>query len=219
MTNQNFTSINIVLDRSGSMTKLSNETITGFNKFLADQKALDGKATITLATFASDYKLVHDFVPLESVSDLTLESYKTGGYTALLSALSQTIDKTGEKLSNMPEEERPGKVLFVVITDGQENFSHNISTITREKVFEKINHQSDKYSWNFVFLGCDQTQISDAMKLGMSAGNTLAYTPDSKGIAAAYGSISTNTASYRGGTRSKVGNFFDLTNSNKPKTT
>jgi Mg-chelatase subunit ChlD len=208
MTQQNLTSINIVLDRSGSMTPLTAETIAGFNKFLTEQKAVDGEATLTLATFASDYTLVHDFCELHSVAELTLGNYKTGGYTALLDALGRTIDATGARLASLPEEKRPAKVIFVVISDGQENYSR---TFNREQVFEKITHQREKYNWEFVFLGCDQSQVSDAVKLGISASNSVAYVATGAGVSSAYTSISANTSSYRAGNAQQV-NFFDQGN-------
>lgn len=89
----NLTSINILLDRSGSMVNLTAETITGFNKFLADQKLVEGEATLTLATFANDYTLVHNFAPLQDVQNLTIEQYRPVGYTALLDALGRLIDE------------------------------------------------------------------------------------------------------------------------------
>jgi uncharacterized protein YegL len=202
---KDFTSINMVLDRSGSMTKLTAETISGFNKFLAEQKEVGGSASLTLATFASDYTLVYDFCELASIEELSLANYKTGGYTSLLDALGKTIDATGAKLAALSEDERPSKVLFVIITDGCENFSKEF---TRSQVFDKITHQREKYSWEFCFLGCSQDQVSDAMQLGVSASNSIAYVADGAGVAAAYSSISANTATYRSGTAQQV-NFFD----------
>lgn len=208
MTQLNLTSINIVLDRSGSMTKLTAETITGFNKFLSDQKQVDGEATLTLATFASDYTLVHDFDKLASVSELSLGNYRTGGYTALLDALARTMDATGVKLAAMQEDERPSKVIFVVITDGQENFSREF---TREQVLAKINHQREKYGWEFVFLGANQDAIQEGMKLGVTAQNSFTYTADAVGTTSVYNSISSNMSTYRKQSSQNV-NFFDQGN-------
>lgn len=202
---KNLTSINIVLDRSGSMTKLTSETITGFNQFLKDQKAVDGDATLTLATFASDYTLVHDCVPLNDVSELTLDTYRTGGYTALNEAVCKTVDSVGARLAAMPEEERPGKVLVVVITDGQENFSKGF---TKANAMERVTHQREKYNWEFVWMGCDISQVAEGVSLGVSTANAVMYSNTSAGVASAYQSISSNTAAYRAGTAQQV-NFFD----------
>lgn len=206
MTQKNLTSIVMVLDRSGSMTKLTAETISGFNKFLADQKACDGEATLTLATFASDYTLVHDCVPLDSVKDLTLDNYRTGGYTALLDALCRTIDATGVKLAAMPEDKRPHKVIVAIITDGQENYSREFTS--RDAVFERITHQREKYSWEFVFLGANQDAIQEGMKLGVTASNSYNFIADSAGVAGMNSVFSSNMTAYRNGTAQQV-NFFD----------
>ena len=120
---QNYTHLVLVLDASGSMGKLTSDTIGSFNSFLSDQKALPDEATFTLCTFNDDTKLVHHFEKLASVPDLTNKTYKPNGSTALLDAMGSTIDSVGEKLSSMPESERPSKVLFMVITDGEENVS------------------------------------------------------------------------------------------------
>lgn len=203
----NFTSINIVLDRSGSMKRLSNDTIGGFNTFLADQRKVEGEAVFTLATFSSDYTLVHDCVPLKNVSDLTVEKYQPSGYTALLDALGRTINATGIRLAAMKEEDRPSQVIFVVITDGEENYSREF---TREKVFEMISHQREKYSWEFVFLGCTSDQIKGAVHLGVTAANSFAYTADSAGVASSYNSISSNMTAYRSSGAKQV-DFFKQT--------
>lgn len=213
MTQENYTSINMVLDRSGSMTKLAVETISGFNKFLTEQKKVDGKATLTLATFASDYSLIHDCVPLDSVKDLTTETYKTGGYTALLDAVAMTIDATGRKLAAMPEDERPRKVIFVIITDGQENFSRQFD---REKVFEKISHQRDKYSWEFVYIGANQDAIQEGIKFGISGSNSINYVADEVGTAAIFANVSNNTSTYRNNAAKQV-DFFNQSSDNKSK--
>lgn len=205
MTKQNLTSINIVLDRSGSMTKLSAETLSGFNKFLSEQKNSDGEATLTLATFSNDYTLVHDFCKLGSIGELTVANYKTGGYTALLDALGKTIDATGVKLAAMPEEDRPSKVIFVIITDGQENFSREFN---RTQILEKITHQREKYNWEFIFLGANQDAIQEGMNLGVTMHNSFNYIADSAGTSTVYKTVSSNMSSYRAGNAQQV-NFFD----------
>jgi uncharacterized protein YegL len=207
MTNTNLTLITVVLDRSGSMGKLSTETITGFNKFLADQKKLEGKANLTLATFASDYTLIHDFCPLESVADLSPTNYITGGYTSLYDAVCRTIDTVGTKLAAMNETDRPGKIITVIITDGQENASREFK---HSDVMHKINHQTEKYNWNFVFLGNTIGQVETATSFGVRSRNALKYDATRVGIGASYSTISSNMTAYRNNNDQRVDNFFDL---------
>jgi uncharacterized protein YegL len=212
--NNNLTSINIVLDRSGSMAPVIKETLLGLNTFLADQKNLPGEAILSLATFASDYTLVFDCKPLSEIPDITNEHYKTGGFTCLLDAIARTINATGQKLSTMKEEDRPSKVLLVIITDGEENSSREF---TRDRVFEMIAHQQSKYSWTVVYLGANQDAIKTSATLGISAGNSIRYCSDSVGTTQMYGTLTANARNLR---RSKtvgsVSNFFD--NQNPPST-
>jgi hypothetical protein len=211
MTRPNFTSINIILDRSGSMKKLASDTIGGFNQFLSDQKKVEGEAIFTLATFANDYTLVHDNTPLKHVADLTIETYQPAGYTALLDAIGRTINATGAKLATMAEEERPSQVLFVIMTDGEENSSEEF---TRDAIFSMISHQKEKYNWLFTFIGASQEAIKGAQSYGIGASNAVLYDSHSAvGAMKSFASISANTTSYR---RSKIAdggfNFFDQGN-------
>jgi uncharacterized protein YegL len=206
MTCPNKTHLCLVLDASGSMSKLSSDTIGSFNSFLADQKALPDEATFTLCTFNDDATLVHHFEKLASVPNLTTKTYKPNGSTALLDAMGSTIDSVGEKLAAMSEDERPSKVLFMVITDGEENVS---TQFTKAQVKEMIDHQTEKYSWDFVFLGASLDQIAEGQSLGVSQQNSMQYVPTSAGTKKLYRAISESTISYRssgGATRS--GGFF-----------
>jgi uncharacterized protein YegL len=199
MTNPNYTHISILLDRSGSMTSIANDTIGGFNSFIREQKALDGKATLSLATFASDYTLIHDFVDLQSVPELTSLSYRTNGNTALLYSASNLITSVGQKLAALPEEDRPSRVLNVLITDGEENYSHHFGTeYNLAKIKEMIEHQTNKYSWLFVFIGSSGIDaFSNAKSLGMYASNTMKFAPTSAGVGQMYNSLRRNITSYR----------------------
>lgn len=219
MTKSNFTSISVVLDRSGSMAPLVPDTIGGFNTFLAEQQKAPGNAVLTLATFASDYTLVHDCVPIKEVPRLTVSSYQTGGYTALLDAIARTINATGAKLAAMPESERPSQVLLVVITDGEENASKEFA---HAKVFEMIKHQQERYSWSVVYLGANQDAIKVGSTLGVAAGNTLSYAATSAGTHSSYGAISSNTTMLRKSGKTQISDFFNqqaTTTSSTPATT
>lgn len=184
---ENFTSINVIIDRSGSMAGLATDTIGSFNTFLAEQKVVPGEALFTLCTFSSDYKLVHDSVKLASVPDLNPKTYSIGGGTALLDALGSTIKSVGEKLSSMPESERPSKVIFLVITDGEENSSQ---TYTKAQIKSMVEHQRQEYKWEFSFYGSNIDSISEGNSLGICAQNSMNYNSTSTGIGQVYRSLS-----------------------------
>lgn len=193
---QDATHISIVLDRSGSMAAVAADTIGGFNRFLADQKAAPGSATLTLAQFDNVYEVVHDAKPVAEVPALDSGTFVPRGGTALLDAVGRTIIGTGTALAAMPDDQRPAKVVFVIITDGQENASHEF---TREKVLEMISHQREKYAWEFVFLGANQDAIAAGASIGVGASNSLTYASNAVGTGAAFASVSSNTTRYRSG--------------------
>jgi uncharacterized protein YegL len=203
---ENLTSINIILDRSGSMTKLSTDTIGGFNKFISDQKLVEGEATLTLATFSSDYKLVYDNLPLKDIKELTVADYPTGGYTALLDAIGKTINDVGAKLAAMKEEDRPSKVIVLIMTDGEENRS---TKFTKSAIQEMIKHQEQKYNWTFVYIGANVDAIKEGETIGIRMANSVNYDATKGGLASAYSVVSKNLATHRE-TNDVVGASYDF---------
>lgn len=203
---ENLTSINILLDRSGSMGKLANDTLGGLNGFLEDQKNVEGEAILSLATFSTDYKLVHDGKSIKDISNLTLEDYKTGGYTALLDAIGKMINDVGAKLAAMNEEDRPSKVIFSIVTDGEENRSVEF---TKAQIISMIKHQEEKYNWTFIYLGANVDAVKEASTLGIRTANSINYSATTKGVASAYDVMGSNLRSHRLD-QSKVGHSFDF---------
>jgi Uncharacterized protein encoded in toxicity protection region of plasmid R478, contains von Willebrand factor (vWF) domain len=208
MTKENFTSINVVIDASGSMEGLTNDTIGSFNAFLSEQKLVPGQAALTLCTFNTVHNLVHDFVELSTVPDLNPKTYRPNGGTALLDALGTTINNVGAKLAAMPEDDRPSKVIFLIITDGEENSSR---TFKKEQVRAMVEHQRDVYKWEFVFMGANVDAFSEGVSLGISGNNTFSYTSDSAGTRALYNNISESMTSYRSSNSSQT-DFFNQNN-------
>lgn len=194
MTKPNFTSINVVLDKSGSMATVMNDTIGGFNTFIADQKTVKGEAVFTLVTFNDKADTIYNAVPLKEVSDISAKSYKPSGCTALLDALGETIDNVGKKLAAMKEEDRPDRVIFVVMTDGQENAS---KTYTKARVMSMIEQQKNVYKWEFVFMGTDIASINDAEAYGFMRSNTYQYAHNSAGVARGIDDVSKSMRRYR----------------------
>lgn len=207
MTKENFTSINVIIDASGSMSHLTHDTIGNFNTFLKEQKDFPGEAVFTLCTFNTDYHLTHDFVKIAGVPNLDSKTYMPQGGTALLDAMGTTIDSVGRKLAALPESERPSKVIFLIITDGHENSSKRFDAA---QIKAMVEHQKDVYSWEFVFMGANIDAIAAGTNLGISMHNTLNYSADSVGTHQLYKSISENMSSYRGSNSSRA-DFFNQT--------
>jgi Mg-chelatase subunit ChlD len=187
------THIAVLLDRSGSMGSVKAETISGFNYFLKEQKAAGDNASFTLVQFDSESTdVVHEAKPLGTVPDLNEDTYQPRGSTPLLDALGQTINSTGRTLAAIPETNRPDKVVFVVITDGEENASHRF---TKKQVKEMIDHQTEKYDWQFVYLGANQDAFAEAGAVGIAMARSANYSPARMDMA--FAGTSLNVAKYR----------------------
>ena len=186
--------ITILLDKSGSMYSIANDTIGGLNKFIDDQKKLPGHMNLTLIKFNNKSECQHNAIPIQDFKPLDHQNYCPGGNTALLDACGKAIIETGQRLKNIPEQDRPGKILFVIITDGQENSS---TEYTRTLISEMIKHQTDVYKWSFVFLGANQDSFTEAHKLGILAANTCNYQATGPGVLRAMNIVSSNITNYR----------------------
>jgi uncharacterized protein YegL len=156
------TEIAFILDRSGSMESMTNAAISGFNEFLkAQQATVDDHgqpipATFTLILFDHEYLPVHNRQNIQTARPLTLDTYVPRGNTALLDAIGRTIDHIGQELAATPEADRPAKVIIAILTDGEENSSRHFSM---EDINQRITHQTEKYQWEFMFLGANQDAI------------------------------------------------------------
>jgi uncharacterized protein YegL len=190
----NFTSINVLIDASGSMRPLVKETIAGFNSFLKTQKDVVGEAVLNLWTFSNSRSTVYEFQKINDVPNLDETTYRIYGSTALLDALAMSIDDTGKHLASLKEEDRPSKVIFLVITDGEENASQEFS---KEEVKAKVSHQTEKYNWEFIFMGANIDAIAEAESLGMATHNAINYRATPAGTSSIYNTLNESMTRYR----------------------
>ena len=197
--NPNLCEIVCIIDRSGSMGVVRSDAIHGFNTFLAEQQKLPGEANLSLVLFNHAHETVHENVPLGDVSPLDETTYVPAGTTALLDAVGATIDSIGKRLANTAEEQRPAKIIVAILTDGEENASHNY---TRAEIAERIKHQQEQYGWQFVFLAANMDAFAEAATLNIPAANTQNYVGTREGTQAGYRGMS-ETVTYL---RADVGN-------------
>ena len=179
MENVNSSELVFVLDKSGSMSGLEADTIGGFNSMLAKQKEQQGTCRVTTVLFDNNYKLLHDRIDLAAVSPLTANDYLPGGSTALLDALGDTIHKIIDVQKSQSAEHRAEKVIFVIITDGQENSSRRFSA---PEIKSLITSQQSEFGWEFIFLGANIDAVSTAARYGISEDRASRYVNDSKGV-------------------------------------
>jgi len=189
MTDPNLTHLYFLLDRSGSMVSLRQDTIGGFDTFIAEQRTAPGRCRVTLAQFDNEYDEVYADRDIATVPSLVLVPR---GSTALLDALGRLVVTAGERLAALPEAQRPGSVVVGVMTDGYENASRDW---THDRIKALIEQQSHEYGWQFLYLGADQDAIEEGAKMGFAAGKSMTY---SRGKARdAIGHLSKNVGSYR----------------------
>lgn len=183
-----------ILDRSGSMSGLEDDTIGGYNAMLEKQKKEPGEAIITTVLFDDKYELLHDRINLCGIAPITYKEYYVRGSTALLDAVGRTINKIGNAQKHTAEEERAEHVMFVITTDGMENASREF---TYEKVRQMIEHQKSKYGWEFIFLGANIDAIATAERFGISKDRATNYNADSEGTLLNYEVISETVSCIR----------------------
>jgi hypothetical protein len=192
--NNNLTEIAFILDRSASMHSLAEEAIGGFNAFVAQQAKEAGAANISLVLFDHEYTPTLSSMPATEFPQLTKDDYIPRGMTALLDAMGRTIDELGTRLAAMPEDERPGQVIIVTLTDGHENASQDY---TNEKLAALIKQQQEIYNWNFIFLGADLSAIEHAKRLNIRGDQTIHFSRTAKGVTDGIACSSRHTSAHR----------------------
>ncbi len=201
---RDYTHIHVILDRSGSMESIRDDTIGGFNGLVRDQQNEPGTATLTLVQFDSQdpFEIVHRFIPIQNVPELNRKTYVPRGSTPLLDALGRGINDLERAIENMGEADRPSKVLVVAITDGQENSSREFR---KDQIVKMIEERSVKDHWQFGFLSADLDAIGDAISYGIRPEAALLFQKTPHGTAAAYSALSVSISDYRSGKKKKIG--------------
>ncbi len=194
--------INFVLDKSGSMEIIREATIAGFNRFLLDQQEEGGSGAMTLTLFDTHFETVATALPLAQVRSLDARSYVPGGGTALYDAIGHTMAITDRYV----DEHRPDQVLFVIMTDGEENSSREFG---RQQIMELIEHRQRTADYEFIYLGANQDAYRVGGGMGIAAGRTLDYAASPVAAQATMERVSWNVKAHRrSGERRASRDFF-----------
>lgn len=188
------TELIFILDKSGSMSGLEGDTIGGYNAMLAKQQALEGECRITTVLFDNHYELLHDRLDLRAVGPMTDKEYQVGGSTALLDAIGKTVQKIINVQKRTAADYRAERVMFVIITDGEENSSRNYSS---ESVKALIEQQKAEYGWEFIFLAANIDAVETAARYGIESDRAVDYIADERGTEVSYSAISETVANFR----------------------
>jgi hypothetical protein len=197
------THLSVILDRTGSMESIRDDTIGGFNAFLDEQKKQPGEATLSLVQFDTrdPFEVIHDFKPIGNVPGLTRETYVPRASTPLLDAVGRGINDLEARLAKLPAKKRPGKVVVVIVTDGQENSSREFN---KDQIEKMIKEHEEKDGWQFVFLSADLGAFQDAHGYGIRMGKRIFFDKSAMGTGRVWASVSTRVSQYRQGGAAEV---------------
>ncbi|MUV36466.1 hypothetical protein JNUCC1_00268 [Lentibacillus sp. JNUCC-1] len=186
----NVTEIIFLLDRSGSMAGLEDDTIGGFNAFVEKQRSLSGETRLTTILFDDRYEMIHDGVHANKAS-LTHETYYVRGMTALLDAVGRTINTVKARC-----QEEDQNVIFVITTDGMENASQEFS---QRQIKEMITCQQAKHGWEFIFMGANIDSVQEADNIGIRKDRARTFEASHAGVQSMYEELHEDIVDYRQG--------------------
>lgn len=208
-----YTDITVLLDRSGSMAHIKEAMESAFNGFIKEHKSVPS-TRLTLVQFddINDQDVVYQCVPIRSAEKLHL---RPRGNTPLLDAMCKVVDRTGRRLADMNERDRPDQVLMVIITDGKENASRSYM---RTDVYDRITKQREDYKWNFIYLGANQDTFAESKSFGIPWVNTIKWTPDDYHVAQVGSSLRGATMAYANNTSGMRGMSTGFSEEERVKT-
>ena len=183
----NLTEVVAILDMSGSMSSLKEDTIGSYNTMLKEQQEKDRRMFVTTYVFNNDYHMVHDRVPISEVSMMTDKDYRPSGCTALLDTMGDAIRHIEQIHHYARAEDVPEHTVFFIITDGLENASRCFGS---DEVKRMIRHEKEKYGWEFLFLAANIDAVETAERIGIQRDRAVNYHPDELGIRTAYKAVS-----------------------------
>ncbi len=191
---RDLTELVFILDKSGSMGGLEADTIGGYNALLKKQQAIDKPCIVTTVLFDNAYEVLHDRIDLNAINPLTDQHYQVGGSTALLDAIGKTIYKLITVQKNTKKDYQADSVMFVIMSDGEENASHEFSS---QHIKQLIHQQTTNYGWEFIFLGANMDAVKTAEDYGINELNAQKFSADEKGIELSYRVMGEAVANYR----------------------
>ncbi len=184
---KNLTEMVFILDKSGSMAGMEEDTIGGFNAMIERQKQEEGEALVSTVLFSDGNKVIHDRVELARIEPMNRKQYFVGGCTALIDAIGCAIHHIGNVHKYAREEDRPEHTIFIITTDGMENASHLYSS---DEVKAMVKRQKEKYGWEFLFLGANIDAVETAREFGIGEDRAVRFHNDRRGVRLNYETVS-----------------------------
>lgn len=191
---KNLTEIVCIIDNSGSMGMIKDAAIEGFNNFIKKQKELAGEAVVSVILFNEEHSYVAKRENINEVALLTRETYITNGSTALNDTLGTVINDVAQNIVSMKRKDQPSKVLFCIVTDGEENASKEFS---EKQVRHLVEYRKEMFKWDFMFMGANQDVKKTAKAYSFDEKSTFAFKATSMGVLRACEDMNAYTTLYR----------------------
>ncbi|MEZ6013151.1 MAG: vWA domain-containing protein [Hyphomonas sp.] len=164
----------ILLDRTGSMSDIWEEALSSVNAYAAsvgeaDEGEVDGadiETDVTLAVFdyqdGMQFDVLRDGVKAEDWSNVTDDEASPRGMTPLFDAIGRMV--------NLAEADKPEKAVIVIMTDGLENSSRELTKDGAKAALDRARAKG----WEVLFLGAEFASFDDAESVGMDASKVMA---------------------------------------------
>ncbi|MBK9292391.1 MAG: VWA domain-containing protein [Bacteroidetes bacterium] len=168
----------IVLDESGSMQSIKEETISTFNELIdtilkAEKDNPGQQHYVSFVSFNSSRIHTHlDRMPTEKIRKLDHHSYQPDAMTPLYDALGQSLTK----LENALIKENDIAVLVSVITDGMENASKEFNRQSIAALIERLRQKG----WTITYMGANQD--AERVALTINIVNAINFDASTKGM-------------------------------------
>lgn len=189
------TELVFILDRSGSMHGLEDDTVGGFNSLIEKQKAQEGECFVTTVLFNNESETLHDRIPLAEVPEMRAEDFRVGGCTALLDAIGGAVEHVAAIHKYARKDDVPEHVVFAIMTDGMENASRRFTAKQVKREIEKRR----ELGWEFLFLGANIDAVETAESFGIDAEKAVNYHADKRGTGVAFMAFSRAVGAARKG--------------------
>lgn len=169
----------IILDESGSMSSIYNESLSAMNETITSIRNLQNTYPeqhhfVSIITFEGTgetaIKVRRDRVAIEKVEEFTEKDYCPGSYTPLYDAMGYSINHLDKNISDKDA------VMVTIITDGMENASQYYSG----KQIKTLVSRQRKKGWTFAYIGANQDAIEVANEINIS--NAINFEATTEGI-------------------------------------
>ena len=212
MSKQDYTHLTILIDTSSSMSSTIKDVRTSTLALLDSQEQLGKPLTVSLGIFpdrqntmSNNWGSQYHFLSVDEARNI-VDSIRASGGTPMCDAIGHVATTVARKVFSMADTEQPEKILFAIVTDGQDGHSSdfNLSDIARI-----VSHHEDTYNWEFLYIGSNQNAYETGKKMGIKAGKALSFASSKDGLIKAMEAVSASILRYRQNGAPHANQFFN----------